>query len=231
MDNYFSTQPWTKYSYYNAATTLNGLNCNNIGLEIGGNDFEYPLWVLIQKVPSTPRIEHVNVTNKSKNIPLDNFNPCAVIKSDKNKKLSVNWINVIRADLITEAVPPGFKVEGMGGLEGPYPKWNLPRIRWAKNPDVQIEFMGDADNNNPVKLSMSFRPLARDFSKMTVLLNNVPVKHYEVDNKTWHDDTLTLVPRKGANVLEVRFYPLLEEKSPNESLYMLFRKLALESST
>ena len=65
---------------------------------------------------------------------------------------------------------------------------------------------------------------------MTILLNNALVKRYEVNNETWHDDTLNLVALKGSNLLEVRFDPLDEEKSPDKSLYMLFRKLALETN-
>ncbi len=50
--------------------------------------------------------------------------------------------------------PPGFPevkaIRGMLAAEGPYPKWNLPVIRWMNEPDAIINF--DVDQSGPGEL-------------------------------------------------------------------------------
>jgi hypothetical protein len=60
--------------------------CGNIGLKFGGNNWEYPLWVLIEKYAKRmPRIEHVGVRNKSaKRTPVD-FEHCIEVRFKNNK--------------------------------------------------------------------------------------------------------------------------------------------------
>jgi len=42
---------------------------HNVGLICGRNDLEYPLWVLLKNRNLTFRLEHVNVTNRSRDLP------------------------------------------------------------------------------------------------------------------------------------------------------------------
>ncbi len=70
-------------SYRQAAVQLGEKNCGQVGIVLGGGDWEYPLWVLLkEQYPAKDlRIEHVQVTNASSQLlyPLGPFNPCAVL--------------------------------------------------------------------------------------------------------------------------------------------------------
>jgi len=93
IDQYFNNRPGIKESYYDCALAVSSQQCNNIGLQLGGDHWEYPLWVLIQRSSKqTPRIEHVYVGNNSYKISLGNFKPCILLKTDKNGKMSMNLL-------------------------------------------------------------------------------------------------------------------------------------------
>jgi len=93
IDQYFNNRPGIKESYYDCALAVSSQQCNNIGLQLGGDHWEYPLWVLIQRSSKqTPRIEHVYVGNNSYKISLGNFKPCILLKTDKNGKMSINLL-------------------------------------------------------------------------------------------------------------------------------------------
>jgi hypothetical protein len=63
--------------------------CKNIAITLGGDDWEYPLWVFVQKMGNPiPRIEHVRVANRSGKIPLVNFTPCILLHFGTDTKLS-----------------------------------------------------------------------------------------------------------------------------------------------
>jgi hypothetical protein len=91
IDQYFINRPGIKESYYYCALAISSQQCNDIGLQLGGDHWEYPLWVLIQRnSKQMSRIEHVNVRNRSDKISLGNFNPCALLKADKDGKMSLS---------------------------------------------------------------------------------------------------------------------------------------------
>jgi hypothetical protein len=88
FDQYFATKPFIKESYLAAADFVNMNKCKNIGLLLRENDWEYPLWVLVRKMGDPiPRIEHVQVNNRSGKIPLVDFTPCILLYSDADSKL------------------------------------------------------------------------------------------------------------------------------------------------
>jgi len=89
MDQYFRNRPDLKESYSKTARLIQGMRCKDIGLHMGEDDWEYPLWVLMQETSGHAfRIEHVDVANESSKIPLRNFEPCAVIRIDEKGKAS-----------------------------------------------------------------------------------------------------------------------------------------------
>jgi hypothetical protein len=88
-DQYFVNRPNTKESYLSAADFINIQKCRNIAFTMGEEDWEYPLWVLVRKMGDPiPRIEHVQVANRSGKIPLVNFAPCILLQSGSDNKLS-----------------------------------------------------------------------------------------------------------------------------------------------
>ncbi len=69
-------------SYRQRTVQLGEKHCDQIGIVLGGGDWEYPLWVLLKEQHlANLRIEHVQVTNASNQLPypLGPFNPCAVL--------------------------------------------------------------------------------------------------------------------------------------------------------
>ncbi len=88
-DQYFVNRPDLKESYLSTADFLNMQKCRNIAVTMGENDWEYPLWVFVRKMGDPiPRIEHVQVANRSGKIPLVNFAPCILLHSGTDSKLS-----------------------------------------------------------------------------------------------------------------------------------------------
>jgi len=77
IDMYFRNRPSLREPYINAANSITRGECRHIGLSIGGDDWEYPFWVLLRENrPSY--IQHIDVTNESAVLSED-FDPCAII--------------------------------------------------------------------------------------------------------------------------------------------------------
>lgn len=65
-EQYFISKMMWLRPYSDAARVLADLRCGDVGLMIGSNDWEYPLWVALKTEKSARiHIEHVNVTNVS----------------------------------------------------------------------------------------------------------------------------------------------------------------------
>ena len=103
MEQYFTSRPSLADSYKEAVQIISELHCSDIGLIIGGDDWEYPLWVLLrEKTNEIIRLEHVNVTNISqqkydKNH-IDTLSPCAIfaINADPLRQVSIGDVNYLR---------------------------------------------------------------------------------------------------------------------------------------
>jgi hypothetical protein len=83
-EQYFGQYRALAEPYKGAVQILSALQCSEIGLFIGGDSWEYPLWVLMPIQSSErSRFEHVNVTNvsrhKSNQFRLGKFRPCAIV--------------------------------------------------------------------------------------------------------------------------------------------------------
>ena len=84
IDQYFCNRPNLKDPYIRAIDYVKSKGCSNIGIILGGDNWEYPFFALLQKSnPQGFRIEHVNVNNissvKYNTYPFDSFDPCAII--------------------------------------------------------------------------------------------------------------------------------------------------------
>ena len=91
-DQYFLSSPGAARVYKSLAAGVAARGAQNIGLVMGVNDYEYPLWVLIQRRNPRARIEHVEVTNTSKARaavpPWSSFAPQVVIHIDGRKNIA-----------------------------------------------------------------------------------------------------------------------------------------------
>lgn len=81
---YFANHPSLYAPYRRSAQFLSRSRCSDIGLMLGGDDWEYPFWVLLAEEGRRKiRLEHVTVANVSRmeysKYPFQNLKPCAVI--------------------------------------------------------------------------------------------------------------------------------------------------------
>jgi 4-amino-4-deoxy-L-arabinose transferase-like glycosyltransferase len=83
-DQYFINRPELQKPYTEAIRFVELQDCSSIGLLLGGNAWEYPLWAISQDNPNERvRLEYVNpanITETKLNVyPHNNFTPCAII--------------------------------------------------------------------------------------------------------------------------------------------------------
>ena len=79
---------------------LNSINCRYLGLDSSETEFEYLIWLIIDKLDYNDKILfHLNAKNLT-NLKSKNYNPCAVFlldkldkKNKKYKKIFKNKIN------------------------------------------------------------------------------------------------------------------------------------------
>jgi hypothetical protein len=80
VSQYFVGGPERESPYIQAATAVRAAGCERIGLDIGPDGWDYPLWVLLRDATHTAvAIEYVNVSNLSSVLDAYPFTPCAVI--------------------------------------------------------------------------------------------------------------------------------------------------------
>lgn len=101
IEQYFSNRPFLKGTYTGAVEFLNSKKCSNIGLSMGNDPWEYPLWVLLQQNnQKLPKIQHINVNNISSSLEKEasykDFEPCGIIsmetkKSKQKKSQKINF--------------------------------------------------------------------------------------------------------------------------------------------
>jgi len=132
-----------------------------------------------------------------------------VVAIDRSQPTATNSIFV--TDVVLAEKTTTFTVEGLLPVEGPFPQWDLPFIRWAREPLVRIT-IPRLELFARLQVSFSVRLNVRRKAAMDVLLNGQFVKRYRFeDHLAWYDETLDLAPQLGANVLEFRDAPLNHE--------------------
>jgi hypothetical protein len=80
----FANRPERFGPYVRLAEEVRASGCRRIGLVTDYNDYEYPLWVMLDaKVPLEYRIEHLEVENESTPLlaeePFAGFQPCLIV--------------------------------------------------------------------------------------------------------------------------------------------------------
>jgi 4-amino-4-deoxy-L-arabinose transferase-like glycosyltransferase len=114
IEQYFPHRPWLRLEYVAAAARVRALACRDVGLVLGWDDHEHPLWALLDSDPrGAVRIEHVGVTNSSRALASARppFTPCAlfgathVVSSDVRiggRGYVVDWIGERTVVLVPE---------------------------------------------------------------------------------------------------------------------------------
>jgi len=110
--------------------------------------------------------------------------------------------SIFVADAIVSRNLNVISCEGLLPVEGPFPQWHLPYIRWAKQPSVRL-IIPPTPQLARLVVSFSVQPQLRHEAGLDVLFNGKRVGHYQLKERTvWLDQTLELVPQAGENVLE-----------------------------
>jgi Dolichyl-phosphate-mannose-protein mannosyltransferase len=70
-------------AYIEATRIISGFHCQDVGMILGKDNYEYPLWILLRnQTTDTLWLEHVNVTNESQKYARENHSgrpmPCAI---------------------------------------------------------------------------------------------------------------------------------------------------------
>ncbi|MBW4604836.1 MAG: glycosyltransferase family 39 protein [Calothrix sp. FI2-JRJ7] len=83
VEQYFKNRPKLQQPYIQAVQYLNSNQCYKVGLMMGKDTWEYPLWMIMQQYPENQyQIRHVNVFNASsvkEELLENNFKPCGLI--------------------------------------------------------------------------------------------------------------------------------------------------------
>jgi hypothetical protein len=80
IEQYFANHRALLVPYRRAAQALAAAGCTDAGLVVGGNDFEYPLWVLTAEEAGRPvALRHVQVGNETAVLGAAASPPCALV--------------------------------------------------------------------------------------------------------------------------------------------------------
>lgn len=100
IEQYFKTRPKLQQPLTQAVEYLNSKQCNQVGLVMGQDAWEYPLWILMQQsYGNNFKLQHINVTNASSILEnkssYKDFQPCGVIHmyTKRSKQEKVGEIN------------------------------------------------------------------------------------------------------------------------------------------
>lgn len=98
VEQYFKNRPELQQPYIQAVQFLNSKQCDKVGLMMGQDTWEYPLWMIMQQyLENEYTIRHVNVFNASsvkEELSENNFKPCGLIYmySERSKLQKVEQI-------------------------------------------------------------------------------------------------------------------------------------------
>ena len=92
LPQYFANRPELLQPYSFVTKLIKASGAHDIGLVLGVDAWEYPLWVLLNQGEKRHfRIEHVNVRNPSGSIRLINFHPDVIVQFDEQGYPIVTW--------------------------------------------------------------------------------------------------------------------------------------------
>ncbi len=123
-------------------------------------------------------------------------------------------------ELITGKPSRNITVQGLNILEGPYPQWNLPRFRWAKDPVVRVEIPAD-EQRNRIRISFSVRLQVRDRAGLDVVHNGKVVQSFDLQGATvWHTQVVEFDASPGVNVIELKDHDATLDHGPDWLTYL-----------
>lgn len=107
-------------------------------------------------------------------------------------------------DMVLSSHPTAAASEGLTPVEGPFPQWDLPHIRWMRTPAIQLRLPPIADLAR-LQIDYALRLHARNAGDLEILLNGRVVQREHLEGRaTWLERRLELTPEPGENVVEFR---------------------------
>lgn len=91
---YFASRPAIARDTLDAVDYLVATDKREVGLVLGGDDYEYPLWALLrQRSRGAVRIRHVNVANETATLPApaEDFIPQALVTTGPRRPVETVW--------------------------------------------------------------------------------------------------------------------------------------------
>ncbi len=86
---YFVERPGLQQSYQDLTNRLTANpNCNRIGLVLGTDEWEYPLWVMLRQREKKFVIHHTNVKNVSGQLEKSAGTPCLIVELNNTKNVA-----------------------------------------------------------------------------------------------------------------------------------------------
>jgi Dolichyl-phosphate-mannose-protein mannosyltransferase len=107
IDQYFAKRPQLKAPYESTAALLSAHHARRVGLVLQGDDWEYPLWILLGAgQQGTPRIEHTQVQNRSARLGDPGVRAfdaivCANCQPAEQRRLEAEGFRPVQAGLLT----------------------------------------------------------------------------------------------------------------------------------
>ncbi|MBA4135783.1 MAG: hypothetical protein C0518_00540 [Opitutus sp.] len=116
------------------------------------------------------------------------------------------------AELVSNAGPGPLQVSsGLTAIEGPFPQWQLPRIRWARAENITLIVL-PTPTLARLRLRLDVRLHIRTQAILSVVINGEEQRRVQFhDAVTWHNIAIEFAARPGENIIELRDAPLLPE--------------------
>ena len=106
----------------------------------------------------------------------------------------------------------------LGAMEGPFPQWDLPLIRWARAATIKLQ-IPSTKNLARVRLRIEARLHIRSNAILEIAANNKVLRRLEFRNATeWLETVIEFPAQLGENIIELRDIPLPPE--PDWIAYM-----------
>lgn len=99
LEQYFYNKPGLSFSFQKAVAEAAAIGCTEIGFITSPDGWEYPYWPILKSTFPSFRLEHVAVTNASKDMPypLGPFSPCVIFEHRGDiSKLTLNGKTYVR---------------------------------------------------------------------------------------------------------------------------------------
>ncbi|MBX3750673.1 MAG: hypothetical protein KF897_11350 [Opitutaceae bacterium] len=112
--------------------------------------------------------------------------------------------SIFVTDLVLSMPPHAVRSEGLLPVEGPFPQWDLPYLRWATVPVMRL-WIPPTKGLARVQLSFSIRLHVRERAVLEIWLNGERVETFRMEGRDqWFDQVLDLTPGPGQNLVEFR---------------------------